>query len=226
MNEFETYIKDEFNDNEVNVFFKKIINNFSEESFSFYSEWGEFPFLGKEKQVNSVLIPAIHNYTKNIFLELPFKSKLGNQRFLDIVTTKDNNIFLIELKHSYQSKNDCTTKRTDREWETAINQIADLKKSVVKQHYNYKKYNVYKIALLIMPTFLPSNKKHDILKLSAKEYANKIFHEYEEGYKSKYQANMVGVIKIDKFNDYVHEYSDGNQVYPFISFVTRIERVE
>ena len=137
----------------VEIFFEEVLKNFANEFFSFFKEWGELPFIYKERQLNSTLIPAIHCYTNTIFLELPFKDKNGNQRFLDIVTTKRKSIFLIELKHARHSKNEHTTERADNEWRTSVDQISDLHSDVVKKHYNYDEYNVYRIALLIMPTF-------------------------------------------------------------------------
>lgn len=211
-------------DNEVLEFFNEILHNFTVESISFYDEWGEFPFIYRERQVNSALIPAIHKYTKSIFLELPFKTISNNQRFLDIVTTKDKNIYLIELKHSYNSKNDTTSLRTDNEWTTAVEQITDIKRSTMKKHYDIKNYNVYKIALMIMPTFLQSNDKHKILKMSSTEYSKLIFDDYQY-FTKKYQSNLVGSIKINNYENYIHEYSDRNLIYPFISFIAKIEKL-
>ena len=205
--------------------FKNIINNFANESINFYKEWGEFPFIYRERQINSILIPAIHEYTKNIFLELPFKDKNKKQRFLDIVTTKDNNIFLIELKHSWNSKTDSITSRADKEWETSIEQISDVTKSTIKNYYNYKDYNLYKIALLIMPTFMPANIEHKILKESPESYSKALLDNYYAKYYKKYQPNIVGSIKITNPNDFTHEYINAKQIYPFISFIGRVEKL-
>ena len=213
------------NDSTVVLFFNAIMKNFATESIHFYEEWGEYPFIYKERQVNSALIPAIHKYTKNIFLELPFKNKSNKQRFLDIVTTKDDNIYLIELKHSFNSKLDGTTRRTDNEWETAVQQISDITKNTIKNHYNYKKYNVYKISLMIMPTYIPSNEKHNILDMSSKQYSKMLFNDYQKNYSKKYQANIVGSIKITDINNFIHKYKNSKEVYPFISFIGKVKKL-
>ena len=213
------------NDRAVVLFFNAMMKNFATESIQFYKLWGEYPFIYRERQVTSALIPAIHKYTKNIFLELPFKNKSKEQRFLDIVTTKGNNIYLIELKHSYNSKLNGTTTRTDNEWETAVQQISDITKSTIKNHYNYKEYNVYKISLMIMPTYMPSDEKHKILDMSSKQYSKMLFDDYQTNYSKKYQANIVGSIKITDINYFIHEYKDCKQVYPFISFIGKVEKL-
>lgn len=225
----EIHTKDILDDNtgirSTRKFLQTIIKNFAEESFEFYNHWGEFPFIYSEKQVNSVIVPAIHKYTKNIWLEQPFKKKKDNQRFLDIATTKGKNIYLIELKHSWNSRTDGVAKYTDKEWEKAIEQISDINKKTIGKHFNCNEFNVFKIALMIMPTYIASNKKHNILNMSAKEYTNDLYQEYERYTSSKNKANFIGTIKLKKPMKYEHEFENGNQIYPFISFIARIEEV-
>jgi len=224
MIEFETYIEDKFNDKNVNVkeFFTQIIINFANESLAFYDMWNEFPFIYSEKQVNSVLIPAIYKYTETIFLEQPFKKDKNKQRFLDILTKKDNNVYLIELKHSYQSKEEETTIATDDKWKKAIEQIKDLNKSVIEDIFETEPYTFYKVALLISPTFVPKKSEHKILKDTAKKYSEKIFNEYLNGYKEeKYQPNIVGVIKFNHSENYIQN----EKKYPFVSFIIKIEEI-
>lgn len=215
---FTTHTFSNDNDRQVVQLFNSVMKNFIAESILFYKEWGEYPFIYRERQVNSALIPAIHKYTKNIFLELPFKNKFKEQRFLDIVTTKGKSIFLIELKHSYNSKLENTTTRTDNEWETAVDQIADITKTTMKNHYDYK------VALMIMPTYLPSNDKNKILEMTSKEYAKILFDDYQI-YNKKYTANIVVTAKINNYSKYVHKYTNAEEVYPFISFIGKVGKV-
>lgn len=206
-------------------FLQNTIEYFVEESFKFHKHWGEFPFIYSEKQVNSVITPAIYKCTENIWLEQPFKKTGNNQRFLDIATTKGKNIYLIELKHSWNSKIDGVAKYTDKEWEKAIEQISDINRRTIGAHFNYKEYTVFKIALMVMPTYLSSETQHSILNLSAKEYTDMLFEEYERYTAKKNKANFIGSIKIKEPMKYEHEYFNGNQIYPFISFVARIEKI-
>jgi len=213
----------------MNIFFKKIIENFAEECFIFYKEWGEFPFVYRERQVNSALIPAIHKYTNTIWLEQPFKKSSKDQRFLDIVTTDKNNIYLIELKHAYISKSDYVTKLIDTEWETALEQIKDVNRKTLGAYYNYKDFNIFKIALMILPKYMSLNdykNKEDITEFSAKDENKKITEQFSDKYwKKSACANFCGTIKIEDCVKYKHEYENSCEVYPFVSFVIRVEQV-
>lgn len=205
-------------------FFHNLLKNFDEESFSFYNYWGMFPFTHREKQLASVLAPAIYRHTNNVWFEQPFKDYAKNQRFLDIAVADNKNIYLIELKHSWNSKTKTTNKKSSIEWETAIEQIGDINRKTIYRHFN-QDFNIFKIALMIMPTYLESEEEHDILNQTAKEYTANLHEEYESYTTQKHRANLTGVIKLKNPKKYVHEYSNGNQIYPFISFIARIEQV-
>jgi len=204
-------------------FFETFLYNFASESINFYDKyWGQFPFIHSEKQVNSVVVPAIHKTTENVWLEQPYKTNNGEQKFLDIVTVDGTNIYLIELKHSWNSKKDNIAGYTNSEWERAIEQIAELKKSHVVQFLNTEEYNLFRIALMVMPTFVANDKKHSIFQKSSEEYANKLFDQYQQ-YKN---ANYVATWKLHNYEKYKHEYiNNKEQVYPFISFIARVEKI-
>jgi len=222
MNEFEVYVKDDFNDKDVNEFFNEIIKEFAKESLSFYEKWGEFPFIYGEKQLNSVLTPAIYKCTNNIFLEQPFKGKeLNNQRFIDILTFKGRNNYLIELKHTFQSSKAEVTQKTENRWKNVLDQVLDFEKEVVSDIFETEGYTFYKVALLIIPTHMPKNKEHDILKFSSKEYI-----EYMNGYIQKgNKPNIIGIIKFNNFEKYAYKSKYGEKIYPFVSFIARIEKI-
>lgn len=216
--------KNDRNVNNTQEFFESFLNAFAEEALNFYECWGLFPFTYSEKQVNSVVVPAIHKITRNIWLEQPFKIR-KEQRFLDIATVHNSNIYLIELKHSWNSKNDSIAKKTNNEWKTAIDQIATLRRNSVKQFVNHKDFNIYKIALMVMPTYLTNDLHHSILEQSAQQYAQNIFMKYQEDQSKKYRANYVSTWKIDEYNNYTHEYARGKQIFPFISFIAKIDKI-
>ena len=203
-------------------FLHEVIINFSEESFSHYKNWGEFPFIYGEKQIHSTLTPSIHKHTGNIWLEQPFKDYKKNQRFLDIATVDKNNIYLIELKHSWNSKTDKITQRAFDEWQIAIKQIKDINRKTIYPHFN-KDFNIFKIALMVMPTYLSSNQVHNILSLNSKEYGENIFNEFDNVFSQEHnKPNFNGTIKIKNPNKYSHKYINGEQIYPYISFIGKV----
>lgn len=216
--------KDSLDVQSMMIFFKNFSNSFAKEVIGFYEIWGMLPFIHAEKQVNSVVVPAVHKVTKNVWLEQPYKAR-DKQRFLDIVTVHGNNIYLIELKHSWNSKTEKIAKYTDQEWETAIKQIGDLKRSHVKQFINHKDFNIYRVALMVMPTYITNQFNHNILKQTSKNYAQDIFNKYQEYRSEKYRANYVSTWKIMNYEDYAYEYDGKKQIYPFISFVAKVEKI-
>ncbi len=228
MNANDVYIQIDFDhDYEMKELLENIMLNFKEESLRFFDLWGFFPFTYREKQVLSALAPAIHKYTHNIWLEQPFKTQKGEiQRFLDIATLYNDNIYLIELKHSWNSKSQSVAQFAEVEWETSIKQIEDLKIFHVREFVNIKDFNVYKIALMVMPTYLKNNFDNPIYNMTAKDYSKVIFDDFMS-YKSKeFRVNYVCTWKIQNSKEYEHEYQDSNQIFPFVSFVVKIEPIK
>ena len=226
----EIYFLDKFEDGDgfrnMRKFLREVVMNFSKESFLHYKSWGEFPFIYSEKQIHSTLTPSIHKYTGNIWLEQPFKDYKKNQRFLDIATIDKNNIYLIELKHSWNSKTDKITQRAFDEWKIAIKQIKDINSKTIYRYFDYEKYNIFKMALMIMPTYISSNNVHSILSLNSKEYCENIFNEFDNFFSQENnKPNFNGTIKIKNPNEYIHKYINGEQIYPYISFIGKVSRV-
>lgn len=210
---------------ELKNFFNRFIKNFRQESLNFYDIWGEFPFINSEKQVNSVVIPAIHKYTENIFLEQPFKKNTNEQRFLDIVTSDFNNIYLIELKHAWHNKKYDVNSKANQEWEKAIKQISDLNYENLNNIF-YINNNMFKIAMLVLPTYLRNDTSNDIIQMSAEDYANQLFEQYQNDYDEPYQANLIATWKLENPINYTHEYKNAKEIYPFVSFICKIEKIK
>lgn len=205
---------------EIQDFLTKFTNAFAKEAINFYEYWGILPFTDSEKQVNSVVVPAIHSVTKNVWLEQPYKWE-KEQKFLDIATVDGDNIYLIELKHSWSNKD----AKSKKEWETAIEQISKLKESTVKQFANYEDYTIYKMALMVLVTEITNDLDHDVLKFSSQEFAENLFKKYQNDQKQAYQSNYVATWKLEDHQKYLHEFDKGEQIFPFISFVVRIEKI-
>ena len=149
---------------EIQNFLEEVINNFKEVSDKFYEKWGYFPFTNGEKQVPSALLPAIYKETENVWIEQRFKNKNKN-RFFDVSTIdKHNNVYFVEIKHrykSYRSTKHSITKKIYKEWDNAITQIETLKRENLRKEFYMDKigdFRWYKIALMIMPTYIASPK--------------------------------------------------------------------
>ncbi len=207
----------------IEEFLSNIIQRFIKESFKFYEEWNEFPFVYRERQLYSALIPAIYSYTNNIWIEQPFKSLQSKQRFLDIVTSLEENIYFIELKHSYKSKQNTLRKDTIEKWENAIKQINSIKKESVGAFYK-EKFKQYKMALMIMPYFLSSFQKVNKNEATILEETLNLF---KKNFKKEEHPNFITLIAIKEYKDYIHHFEDGakKEVYPFLFFIAKVEEV-
>ena len=75
---------------------------------------------------------------------------------------------------------------------------------------------------MIMPTYLPATDAHSILEMTSKEYCELIFDDFDSYSANKYKANFTGIIKINDPKKYIHKYHNGDQKYPYISFVAKI----
>lgn len=228
MNNNEIYIQIDFNnDYGMKEFLESFMINFKEESLRFFDMWGFFPFTYREKQVTSAIAPAIHKLTGNVWLEQPFKTQKGEiQRFLDIATLHDDNIYLIELKHSWNSKSESVAQFAEVEWETSIKQIADLNITHVREFVNIEEFNVYKIALMVMPTYLKNDADNPICNMSAKDYSKLVFDDFMSYTNKEFRANYVSTWKIQNPKEYEHEYEDNIQIFPFVNFVVKIEPIK
>jgi hypothetical protein len=211
----------------IRKFLQSMVENFKTEMFSFYDQWGEFPFIYSEKQLGSILAPAIHKHTGSIWFEQPFKKdKNTTQRFLDIAVSDKENTYLIELKHSWMNfSKGKITKGTDDKWEKCIEQIVDIKRVNMKSYFNFEDNQIFRIALMIMPTYENVASGKELEFCSAKDYCKTIVDHYANKSK-KYHTNFTATIKINNPKEYELELDTGKvQIYPYISFIAKIERV-
>jgi len=222
LNEVKNFSKEEHK--EIEDFLLNITKEFAKESFKFYKEWNEFPFVYREKQVYSALIPAIYKHTQNIFLEQPFKSVNNKQRFLDIVTSFKENIYFIELKHSYKSKQNYLRDETIDKWKNAIKQIGSIKKDNIGLFYE-ENFKQYKIALMIMPYFISPYQTINKADNNIQNKTLNLFKDKNIFTKSEY-ANYISTIEIKNYSKFIHYfYKEREEVYPFLFFVARVEKV-
>ena len=162
-----------------------------------------------------------------VFPEFPFKKKDKiSQRFLDYYVEHEKNIYLIELKHTWQSYHSGieTTSQADNEWLTAIAQIQDMTKRVIKSQLvaDTKGYDIYKMALMIMPVY---STKTDIDQ-EPFVYANKLHDEFKRFTAQKNKPDFIGVWAIDGYDGKQHQYTDRDEYYPYLTFIAKAEKIE
>lgn len=232
MFKYDIYPQDSWNDGsgirKMRKFFKSFCNEFAEFSTSYHNKLGEFPFIYAERSLTSVVMPSLIKADPDntfVFMEQPFGKEGGGQRFLDFYVDHGDNLYLIEMKHGWDSKR--TSKVTDKIkqiWGKAHEQISDITIDTIKNMCNPDAYqNIFKIALLVMPVYTEFDEmKHELSFDSAEEYYEKV-----KGYFTDSEANWISVWKVDENKDYVHSFQDeSKQFYPYVNFVVYQERIK
>lgn len=227
---------------EIQSFLKGVMENFIEESEIIYNKWKFFPFTNSEKQVLSALFPAIYKITENVWIEQWFKVVNENKnRFLDISTITENNAYFIEIKHEYKNhigiKN--ITKDVINKWNGAIEQIGDLEKENLGKEFDkveLKNFNCYKIALIIIPTFIENpDEESKAINDTAVSYAKRMFDYFLYDTSVEKKPNIAITWKINDCKKKEHEFKtvkkkngeeERIEIYPFLTFVARVENMK
>jgi hypothetical protein len=58
------------------------------------------------------------------------------------------------------------------------------------------------------------------------EYNNEIYKDFLERFQKRYIANLVGTVAIADADKYINKFKEGSKIYPFVSFVARVERLK
>jgi len=133
---------------------ENMVIEFARISSKFYEAVSEFPFVYSEKQMGSVLIPALLNSADAVFQEQPairkLKGKKENYGWIDYWVLSRNITFLIELKqHGFSANAQNVNAGAQNKWSKAIDQIKSIKKSEAQDLTIGNK--ACKVALQIMP---------------------------------------------------------------------------
>lgn len=143
-------------------FFKNFVDEFMKNNVEYYKKTkGDLAYTYREKQLNTVIVPALHKLSDVFLCEHPIgrnaQGTKGNDTlgWLDYWVKYKSTDFNIELKHGYhglQNKNQ-TRESTCNEWETAKSQ---LKK--ITNHDHAMNSKVLNIALMVIITYTSQEK--------------------------------------------------------------------
>lgn len=87
-------------------FLQKVTKAFADISINYFDKTNELPFIYRERQINSVLLPAIAKVADAVFMEHPIKRRIKGESshgWLDYWVLYGSTVFLIELKHAWCS---------------------------------------------------------------------------------------------------------------------------
>ncbi|WP_143960150.1 hypothetical protein [Litoribacter populi] len=121
-------------------FLERLTNGFVKHSTKYMKFVYETPFAFGERQVNSILAPALAGFAEAFLLEIPANRKNLKQGYeshgwVDIWARYRKIDFYLEVKHSFASyKSLSINKDTHGKWEEAIVQIKDCSSSLMKMY--------------------------------------------------------------------------------------------
>lgn len=221
-------------DKGLTIFLKEIMQEFAKEELRAFKTWKSFHFVYSERSIMSSLVPILHSLTDGIWLEDPFSKVDINakncKRRIDIVTSRNKRMFFIEVKHFFDrlDKNDLYRYAQERFNET-IEQISDITLNSIGDNYIDLDNNDYKIALMIVTTYLRKkggSYNIEALNPTSQEYANMLNNACcDENCKISTKPSYVITWKLDKPEKYEINYKNGSEIYPFVSFIVKAERL-
>lgn len=203
----------------------KHINNIKKE-INIY----DLPFIGREKQMQTLLVPSFNDLCSAVMAEVPIKNA-GKQRWIDYwckYKNSENKIgdFYIEIKHEYINvKGFLGNKKLLREqtlnsWLEGQKQLDNLKAGANKFWLNNNKAKKYRILLIILPIFEGS--KENPPKFSEnivldESHLESIYNEFNS--KDLKKMNWAYLIPLNStiFNDYM-EFKHGFEKYYGVFF--------
>ncbi len=208
---------------------RKLLNDLSKEfarkSRNFFDYTGDLPYIYREKQLHSVIVPILSNIADAVLTELPANRKLKKHKdetfgWIDYWVKAGSTIFLIELKHSYFGyKSQKLRKSSLKEWTTAlkqINNIVDPNGFIINDNDK-----VIKIALNIITTFTSSSKEPNSID-KCQEIQEKILDSIPENKEPNFVVGWT--VHKDMLKEY--EYSNGVEYYPYVHIIARVEKVK
>jgi hypothetical protein len=142
------------------TFLRKSTKGFALNCSKFYDAVKDIPFTYRERQIHSMLLPAIAKISQAAFVEQPINRKInGNSQYgwIDYWVYYEPFVFLIELKHGWHSlKSQKIRQSTLQSWRKAIEQTEAITRSEAKS-ISVDPNRILKISLMIVTYYQGSH---------------------------------------------------------------------
>lgn len=204
--------------NEISEVFPKLCTRY-------FDQVGELPFVFKERQINSIILPAIARVADAVLSEQPVERIYGDGKsytgHIDYWVLYGTTVFLVELKHSWLSTRTLAmTEKADTKWKTAIEQINSITPDVA-MNLAYGKLNPVKVALMVLPFYVSCN--HDRkLELMGQEHGREI-RDILKGLEP--DGNFISIWNLHGRLQGPFIYENKKEIYPYLAMVARLEGV-
>lgn len=207
-------------------FLQNLAKTFVSSCIHYYDKTGELPFIYRERQINSIILPSIAKVSDAVFMEQPIKrqnKQKFSQGWLDYWVLYGTTALLIELKHSWCSvKSNKVRKVTQGAWSTAIKQLDNITEEQAEDLSITS--NTVKIAMMVVPFYKASTKKENLTPIPKEgimeihcNLVNKITSE------PKYKPNWSCIWSLHEKIQKPVQYDDGRyELYPCVSILVRV----
>lgn len=191
---------------------------------------GEAPFVFKERQLNSILAPALSNKADAFLMEAPVQrewSRIHNQEYndshgwVDYWSIYRGYVFLIEIKHNFISyKTGQITNNIKENWRIALEQLDAIEEEA---KIRSKECNgVIRVVLHILPIYETVNADEH---LDKSEYVRMLDIHKLSLSELERSPNWSAIWKLHDDLVGPYEYIDTKEVYPGILFLCNIYEV-
>lgn len=211
-------------------FLNEVLRNFAKNCASYYNFVGEMPFIYKELQLHSVLLPAIAKNSDACMVEQPIKKEFGDGKSsgrVDYWVLYGSTVFLIELKHGWISgKSKILREDTLKKWEEAVNQIKSITNDEVRNLCS-ENLNVVKIALMVCPVFFEGTNKDKLneVELEDTDFIKNLFTDECDNSRIKTMPNYIAQWKLHESLTEIFEYESNNGRYTDVGVVGLVENL-
>ncbi len=156
-------------------FLDKFHDKYIKQCYKYFNATEDIPFNYSEMRMHSVMIPALDKVSDAVFVE-QYINKKGRAGRVDYLVLSGNQVYLIELKHSWLSFNSGNaTVATNKKWQNAF---TDLKAVSWEEAFSIfpEVRTVAKVALMVVPLY---NRSKNLKKLANQSYTlERIFEKY------------------------------------------------
>jgi len=213
-----------------NDFLSKLTKGFAKRTSRFMYAHVGVPFVQKERQLHSLLIPALADITDMFMIEFPIKrnwSSLSTRDFDDSHGWVDywcryrDIVFFIELKHGFiSSKTGLVNQSLHETWGKAREQLDVIEKEV-DIHKEWSS-GVFRIALEIVPLYETVNSGEP-----------KILSDLDNMFKIQKNCidelnpspNWSAIWRLHKELAGPHQFTNTKECYPGIVFLARVSKI-
>lgn len=208
-------------------FLEQLVTNIVKRSVSYYKKTNDHPFYYSEKQLNSVVCPAIADITPSYLMEYSLKRKpVGEEEFsgrADYWIYYKDYAFLMELKHEYCAYNSVNPPRASifNAFDDALQKLKMIRKDECRLCATGTN-NLIKIAFEAIVFYGGSKIKNKRKAWKSKNF-EQVFKDLLENSGLNKVANMTALWVLDESLVEPYDFDKGYfEVYPAVAFVGHI----